>query len=201
MRQRSTPRCGMALLAGLAGGSWAQDARAQPQPPVPPQDAVCVASRGGRIVDKERLARFLLRNHPVNVLAVEDRLGIASGAPSISRRVLATRGLCDGNAACSNADKASLEAIRGFYAQMAAGSITGYRPTAAVAPDVWFAGPNEQAAITCTEDAGGRPVEVPGSRVAQPATPTTPFRIRGKVDDLHVDRSSTAAFRNRPRPC
>lgn len=163
-----------------------------PFPPV--QAQICrEASDGRKIVDKKEIAKYLLRKSSFNAAAIPERSSFPHPGLDIPRRILADREICTGNASCSDSDKKSLRDIRGNMILILSGSITGYEPSREIAPEAYFLGANDENAVIC-QQVEGRPVEAPGAVFTPPGKTTSAFRIRGKVDDLYVDRSQTKDF-------
>jgi hypothetical protein len=169
-------------------------AMAADKPFPPPQKEVCTASN---IVDKDKLADYLLTKFPVNVRALQSTTDPTLQRLSLLRQLLASPILADPSQCktCSASDKASLSAIQGNMAQVLAGSLKlSFDPSSPVDPNVYFRAPtNEENAIRCIV-ANGQPVEAPSALYTPPEKSQSNFRIRGAAADLYVDRSATQDF-------
>src|SRR5262245_37340490 len=117
---------GAIVLLAIAGGS-ALPAVAQELPFPPRQAEICIDSGGRKIVDKRKLARYLLTKHPFNAAAVPDDPPGANGNLDLPRRIIADPAICVGNKACKKADQESVAGIRGSMAALLIGAIPGFR--------------------------------------------------------------------------
>jgi hypothetical protein len=185
-------RAGIAALLAAAAVA-ARAACAQDLPFPPRQSEICVESGGRKIVDKKKLARYLLTRFPFNAAAVPDGNEQAYPGVDLNRRIIADPQICQGNSFCKKADQESLAGIRGNMAALLLGSIPGYRPTVVMDPEAYILGSNEDGAIVC-EQAAGRPVEAPGAVFTPPPKAASPVRVRGKASDLYVDRDQQKDF-------
>jgi len=181
----------VALMAAVAG---THALLAQESLPFPPrQSEICIDSGGTRIVDKRKLARYLLTKYPFNAAAVPEGTEHLHAGVDLSRRIIADPQICQQNKFCKKNDQESVAGIRGNMAALLIGSIPGYRPTAVVDPEVYILGPNEAGAIICEQE-GGRSVEAPGAVFVPPPKATSPVRVRGKANDLYIDRDQQKDF-------
>jgi hypothetical protein len=178
----------LAAAAAVGGQVVAQEL------PFPPrQSEICVESGGRRIVDKRKLARYLLTKFPFNAAAVPERDDQGFAGLDLNRRIIADPQICLGNKFCKKGDQESVAGIRGNMAALLLGTIPGYRPTVVMDPEAYILGANEDAAILCEQE-GGRPVEAPGAVFAKPPKVSSPVRVRGKANDLYIDRDQGKDF-------
>lgn len=180
-----------AVLAAAAVAAHA--ALAQDLPFPPRQSEICVESGGRRIVDKKKLARYLLTKFPFNAAAVPEGTEQAYPGVDLNRRIIADPQICQGNSFCKKNDQDSLAGIRGNMAALLLGSIPGYRPTVVMDPEAYILGSNEDGAIVC-EQTDGRPVEAPGAVFTPPPKTASPVRVRGKATDLYIGRDQPKDF-------
>jgi hypothetical protein len=186
-------RAGRGAAAALAASVGVGAAVAQELPFPPRQSEICVASGGMRIVDKKKLARYLLTKFPFNAAAVPERDDPGFAGLDLNRRIIADPQICHGNRFCKKGDQDSVAGIRGNMAALLLGTIPGYRPTVTMDPEAYILGPNEDGAIVCEEE-NGRPVEAPGAVFTRPPKATSPVRVRGKASDLYIDRDQGKDF-------
>ena len=182
----------VAMLATVAG---VHAALAQDLPFPPRQSEICVDWDGKKIVDKRKLARYLLTKFPFNAAAVPEDVAARYAGLDLSRRIVADPQICQDNKICKKNDQESVAGIRGNMAALLLGSIPGYRPTATMDPETYIRGPNEQGAIIC-EQKDGQPVEAPGAVFAPPPKSTSSLRVRGKTSDLYIDRDQQKEFQS-----
>jgi len=166
---------------------------AQDLPFPPRQSEICIDLGGRKIVDKRKLARYLLTKFPFNAAAVPEGDDARYAGLDLNRRIIADPQICQGNKFCKKNDQESVAGIRGNMAALLLGSIPGYRPTAVMEPEVYFLGSNEGSAIVC-EQKEGRPVEAPGAVFTPPPKTSSPVRVRGKANDLYIDRDQQKDF-------
>ena len=180
-------RASRALIALTAVASAAIG---QPMPFPPVQADVCTATH---IVDKEKLATYLLKKYPISVLALRATSDPALQTLSIPRQLLANPETCASE--CTKADATSLSAIKGHMSGLLAGVVSqSFRPTAAVDYREYLRGQNEDNAIQCVTAASGGAVEAPGAVFDSPRAVTSNIRIRGSPDHLYIDRSEKQDF-------
>jgi hypothetical protein len=182
-----------AAAAVLAAITAAHAVLAQDLPFPPRQSEICVDAGGRKIVDKKKLARYLLTKFPFNAAAVPEGTEQVYPGVDLNRRIVADPQICQGNRFCKKSDQESLAAIRGNLAVLLLGSIPGYRPTVVMDPEAYILGPNEEGAIVC-EQAGGRPVEAPGAVFTPTPKAASPLRVRGKAADLYIGRDQQKDF-------
>jgi hypothetical protein len=176
------------VAAAVGGHAVAQEV------PFPPrQSEICVEFGGRRIVDKKKLARYLLTKFPFNAAAVPERDDRGFTGLDLSRRIIADPQICHGNKFCKKGDQDSVAGIRGNMAALLLGTIPGFRPTVVMDPEAYILGANEDGAIVC-EEARGRPVEAPGAVFRRPPKATSPVRVRGRAGDLYIDRDQGKDF-------
>ncbi len=175
------------VAAALAALVAAHAVLAQDMPFPPRQSEICVESGGRRIIDKRKLARYLLTKFPFNAAAVPEGTEQVYPGVDLSRRIIADPQICQGNKGCRKSDQESLAAIRGNMAVLLLGSIPGYRPTVVMDPEAYILGTNEDGAIVCEQGKGG-PVEAPGAVFTPPPKASGPVRVRGKANDLYIGR-------------
>jgi hypothetical protein len=187
----SFARAGAAVIVLAVTGVSA--ALAQDLPFPPRQSEICIDDGGRRIVDKRKLARYLLTKFPFNAAAVPEGTEQLHPGVDLSRRIIADPQICQGNAFCKKSDQESLAGIRGNMAALLLGSIPGYRPTVVMDPEAYILGSNGEGAIVC-EQAQGRPVEAPGAVFTPPSKASSPLRVRGKANDLYIDRDQQKDF-------
>lgn len=186
-------RC-LTLACFVVSASLTTAASADDMPFPPRQSEICVPSGGRKILDKKKLARYLLQKYPFNIAAVPDSdIHPPLSNLDLSRRIIADPGICKDNKFCKPTDQASIAAIRGSLAVILIGQMPGYLPSSQVEPDEFIKGANEQNEVVCQE-VGGKPVEAPGALFAPPPKSTSNFRVRGKASDLYVDRSQQKDF-------
>ena len=179
------------MLAALAAAHAAVLAQDLPFPPR--QSEICVDSGGQRIVDKRKLARYLLTKFPFNAAAVPEGGEQIYPGVDLARRIIADPQICQGNKGCRKSDQESLAAIRGNLAVLLLGSIPGYRPTVTMDPEAYILGSNEEGAIVCERTKAG-PVEAPGAVFNPPPKASGPLRVRGKANDLYIGRDQEKDF-------
>jgi hypothetical protein len=180
-----------ALAAVVAVGGCTAMAQELPFPPR--QSEICIAYGGRKVVDKKKLARYLLTKFPFNAAAVPERDDPGFAGLDLNRRIIADPQICHGNAFCKKGEQESVAGIRGNMAALLLGTIPGYRPTVTMDPEAYILGANEDGAIVCEQE-GGRPVEAPGAVLAKPPKATSPVRVRGKAGDLYIDRDQGKDF-------
>ncbi len=166
-----------------------------------PADRICIPNPGGagRIIAKDRLVDYLLERYPFNARA------IPRGAPpaalaglSVPSRIVADPGICTGNASCNATDRASVGGHEGALGLLLSGVYSSFRPTSpGIDAATYLAGADERNAVRCPDGSGTGPTaSAPTNPAASiPGTLLENLRIRGKVDDLYVSRTSPAAFR------
>ena len=187
------PRMIGLLVAALVLASSPGKSQDLPFPPA--QAKICVASAGGRtIVDKKQVAEYLLLKYAFNIVAAPEPTDPRLKNLDPGRRVLADPRICVDNAKCSKSDAANQQSARASGATLLAGLAVGYAPpTPPVSPDVYILGANEENAVECLQTSG-KPIEAPGALFTAPDKSKSAFRIRGKIDDLFVDRAQVKAF-------
>lgn len=171
---------------------------AQSLPFPPTQSKICEsdAASGQSRVSKKKMAQYLLQRHPFNAIAVPEpsKTPDALAGLDVSRRILGDADICKDNALCSKADVAALQDARGEMVAVLINLSPGLRATDEnVDVDQYFASADDKHAILCLVD-NGRPIEAPGAIFTKVDTPKTALRIRGKVNDLIVDRASEKEF-------
>ena len=181
------------FLAVLALGTMAAtSAIADDQSFPPAQSSICGPDH---IVDKDKLATYLITKFPVSVLAYTPSGNPAIASLSISRQILVSDELEDPAkcAQCTTADRSNLNAIRGYMDGVLAGlQSDAYLPTAAVDPNIYFLGLNSANAICCVL-VNGKPVESPGAKFNAPVSGSN-IRVRGNSSDLYIDQSAKSDF-------
>jgi hypothetical protein len=183
-------RAGAAAVLAVA---FVHAALAQSLPFPPRQSEICIDSGSRKIVDKRKLARYLLSKFPFNAAAVPEGTEHLYPGVDLNRRIIADPQICHGNKFCKRNDQESVAGIRGNMAALLLGSIPGYRPTVVMDPEAYILGSNEDGAIVCEQE-GGRPVEAPGAVLVPPPKATSPVRVRGKASDLYIDRDQQKDF-------
>ena len=175
----------------IAAGSM-QAARAETLQFPPLKAKICV----GGIVDKELLAAYLIAKYPVSVLAWGK---IAPKNPVSSQRellaaLLATTDVCKNS--CAPSDQDHLTSIKGAMLQFLAGSaLPAYSPPgSATGPAQYFLGSNAENAVRCASDSVDAPIEAPGARFVKTPASTSQVRVRGKPEQLDVDRNKKQEF-------
>lgn len=178
-----------ALFVLLTGGAYAQDT-----PAIPAHSKVCDQN----IVNKERLAEYLLLEYPVSIAAASKvgPISLSSQQQALAAILAAGPDLCSKDD-CPKSDADNIGKIKAAIALLLAGvQKPAYAPTAgsgSIGPAAYLAGPSSDAAIICGSDANG-PIEAPGATFVKPQKSKSPFRVRGNADDLTVDRSDKVAF-------
>lgn len=157
----------------------------------PPPEQVCDQNN---IVDKEKLAGYLLEKYPVSVLAVQSA-NVNTQASDFKQKLLAvllTPNICKDK--CAASDQQYLDKINGNMSQVLAGfQRPAFVPTAPVDPSVYFSEPTEKNPITCgVKD--GKFIQPPGLPLETPRTYTSRWRVRGDPNQLYVDSSDEKAF-------
>jgi hypothetical protein len=162
-------------------------AKAEDGPPFP-QDKIC----DGDIVHKTKLAQYLLQKNPVNVVAVSPTNNPLYAGLDLPRRILVDSTICrEKDTLCSKVDRDNLDNARGSALTLLTGYIKGYQPSRPVEPEVFFLGDNRENVVNCLKQ-NGSPVQTPSSAFNPPTKTAPPVRLRGKANDLFVDRSTAS---------
>jgi len=181
-RVHSTTALGAIALATLVGAAGAENL-----PFPPPQAQICTSN----VVDRDKLADYLLRKYPLSVLAVPP--GNFSSRRQLLAILLKARDTCTKK--CGPSDQQYLDAIRGNMDQVLAGSLrTSFDPNDAVDVAEYFDGATDAHPITCVVSKEGVPIEAPGALFVPPPKTSSNFRIRGNPNQLNVDRASQQEF-------
>lgn len=184
----SCVRAALLSAAATVAVTGAQSAEYLPFPP--PQDNIC----SGGIVDKDKLADYLLRKYPVATTALSPHPDTALAGLSFPRQILA--GGAPSLTGGSSVDQGNYASARGFMSGVLAGlESPAYVPkSSGVDMATYFRGTDTDNAIACGVDANGRAIEAPGA-LFRPADPSqSHIRIRGKAADLYIDRNQTQYF-------
>jgi len=183
---------GIQLVAclGIASINTASAADSVHYPPQ--QGDICTTTH---IVDKDKLATYLIKEFPVSILAIEPT---KDSGWCLARQLLASEVLFDPKKckSCSSADQDSLIKINGFMASLLAGQLrSSFEPpnTVDFHTNEYFRGDNEENAIVCVI-VGGQPVEPPDESPVHSDTSKSNIRIRGTATDLYIDRSDKQNF-------
>jgi hypothetical protein len=188
---------GVRLLArtatlAMTGCLLAAPARAAYLPFPPIQKTICTADH---VVDKDKLANYILRKFPINLAAIPASNSDSATAQMLPSRHLLASGVTD---LSDNfpADQANYVAIKGFML----GMLGGYQSPAYLPPpsDVsmadYFRTPDGANAIRCGLTADQKPIEAPGSLFQPPSPSQSPLRVRGKPSDLYFDRNKDPLY-------
>lgn len=192
MHQRAHSRHSLQALKTLALLCLVAPAAAENLPFPPLQKYICTPTH---IVDKEKLASYLIRKYPLSVLALssDPKLHQVDSRQQILTVLLAAPKLCADR--CGPSDQDYLDAIQGHVDQILAGSLApSLKPSASVDAAEYFQGPNEQNQIVCATTEDGAPVEAPGAGFTPPATSASHFRVRGDPSQLNIDRTHKQDF-------
>jgi hypothetical protein len=187
-------KTGFGTLVLLIG--FVSSAAAAKYPFPPTQETICTAAH---VVDKDKLTKYLFTKYPVSALAVEPSGDPALARWSSARQILAGATLMHPETCknCSKPDIENLANIRTAMNLLLMGmQKESFAPSVAASPDVYFRGPNEENAIRCVTTPSGGPVEAPGAVIADSNGAVSPLRVRGKPDDLYIDRGDAATKSN-----
>lgn len=167
---------------GAVAAMLALPAGATTLPFPPARTEICTTAS---IVDKEKLADYLIRKYPISVLAVPADIDVRS-RKSLLAVLLASGKTCEQG--CGPDDRANLNAIDGHMSQLMTGAAEpAFHPTQAVDAAAYFNAPNEEMAITCGTVNGAPVAPVPVR--ARPAPDISAhWRLRGDPSELNVDR-------------
>lgn len=185
MRRRIDPAWAFVLFAVTAHA-------ADPKPFPPTRDAICTPPAAGRsVVDRNKLADRLLERYAVSARAALKAKPWDTSAQLVAR-LLANDQVCkDG---CNDGDDKNINAIRESVAAMLIGFWEpGYKPDRIVSAADFMSQPGVE--IECATSAAV--AEAPGAVFVAPmkfdkVIPNV--RVRGKADQMYIDRSQKADF-------
>lgn len=192
MHQRSHSTHSIQALITLALLCLVAPAAAENLPFPPMQKYICTPAH---IVDKEKLASYLIRKYPLSVLALssDPKLHQIDSRRQILAVLLAAPKSCADK--CGPSDQDYLDAIQGHVDQILAGSLApSLKPSAPVDAADYFQGPNEQSQIVCAMTEDGAPVEAPGAGYTPSPKSGSHFRVRGDPSQLNIDRTHKQDF-------
>ena len=192
MYQRCYRMVSIQALTTLFLVSLVASAEAENLPFPPLQKHICTSAH---IVDKEKLASYLIRKYPLSILALssDPKLRRIDSTQQILAVLLAAPKLCADK--CGPSDQDYLDAIHGNVDQILASTLApSFKPSAPIDAAEYFQGPNEQNQIVCAVTEDGAPVEAPGAGFTPPLKSTSHFRLRGDPSQLNIDRTHKQDF-------
>ena len=156
-------------------------------------DSVSSSTKNEQFIDRAKFADYILTKYPLSIRALPK-----SAHPDQSDVGTFIMGhieeICIKKDECSAADNLAAEAIRGALFQffLSSNQKASYLKPPGLSPASYFLPTSAtRPEIQCIYD-GGLPVNPPGAILDEPEKITTPFRLRGKVEDLYIDRSEDA---------
>lgn len=192
MYQRSLRMFSIQALKTLVLVCLIAPAAAENLPFPPLQKHICTSAH---IVDKEKLASYLIRKYPLSVLALssDPKLRQVDSTRQILAVLLATPKLCADR--CGPSDQDYLDANQGNVEQILAGTLApSLKPSAPIDAAEYFRGPNDQNQIVCAVTEDGASVEAPGAGFTPPLKSASHFRLRGDPSQLNIDRTHKQDF-------
>lgn len=161
------------ILPGLAAGVTLSDAV---------QEKLCVAG----VVDKDKLAAYLIDKHPLSmhVFAAHPELAPADPLRQTLGALLHDSQACTGK--CGSGDQAKLNSIRIEAINMLAGYDVRYARSSATEADRYFAGAPGADPIACLTQGASQA----GEESAPPDKARHRWRVRGDVGQLGIEQGS-----------
>ena len=178
-------------LAGfMAVAAFACGARAADDPLS--LNALCTPHGERLVVDRAKLADGLLAKYRISTLALRKYAGQGRDLTD-SRVIIALGDICSENPGCSDADKASVQTIKGWLDGVLQRGLADVQVTRVVSREAFMAQDGPEDVLVC-RSTSAKPIIAPPPTQVVLKSGAGQLRVRGRLEDLTVDAADATAF-------